>query len=103
MHKAQSWDLPYLESSDSGTMMGEFIRKKKKETVLRELLELLKCLEHENEIIKVISYKVTSVVIRWINEPTFMKSLKEYMTDKMSDSNNKNNNNDINNFGEEGR
>ena len=46
--------------------MGEFIRKKKKrkETVIRELLELLKCLEHENEIIKVISYKVTSVVIR---------------------------------------
>ena len=32
-----------------------------------------------------------------------MKSLKEYMTDKMSDSNNKKNNNDINNFGEEGR
>lgn len=30
MRKAQSWDLPYLESSDSGTMMGEFIRKKKK-------------------------------------------------------------------------
>ena len=82
---------------------GRVHKKKKKETVLRELLELLKCLEHENEIIKVISYKVTSVVIRWINEPTFMKSLKEYMTDKMSDSNNKNNNNDINNFGEEGR
>lgn len=33
MHKAKSWDLPYLESSDSGTMMvnGNFIRKKKKE------------------------------------------------------------------------
>ena len=82
---------------------GRVHKKKKKETVLRELLELLKCLEYENEIIKVISYKVTSVVIRWINEPTFMKSLKEYMTDSMNDSNNKNNNNDINNFGEEGR
>lgn len=105
MHKAQSWDLPYLESSGSGTMMvnGRVHKKKKKETVLRELLELLKCLEYKNEMIKVTSYRVTSVIIRWINELTFMKSLKEYMTDSMNDSNNKNNNNDINNFGEKGR
>lgn len=105
MRKAQSWDLLYLESSDSGTMMvnGRIHKKKKNEIVLRELLELLKCLEHENEMIKVISHRVTSVIIRWINELTFMKSLKEYITDSMNDSNNKNNNNDINNFGEKGR
>lgn len=44
---------------------------------------------------------MTSVKIRWINEPAFMKSLKEYMTDSMNDNINKNNNNDINNFGRE--
>ena len=37
MHKAQSWDLPYLESSDSGTMMGEFIRKKKRNSSKRTI------------------------------------------------------------------
>ena len=82
--------------------MGEF-RRKKSEPILRKLLELLKCLEHESDMIKIILCKVTSVTARWINEPIFMKSLKECKTDSMNNSNNKNNNNDINNFGEEGR
>ena len=43
---------------------GRIHKKKKNEIVLRELLELLKCLEHENEMIIVISHRVTSVIIR---------------------------------------